>query len=134
MLFIDSPIKKDINIYFTYLASSINDLADIDNRIRDINIVKLFPNLPSIPQKLVFISLEKIVDKSIDNRSKNIPASNEVFIILNFPSHISFIVSKPIIIVENPKIQRDIDLSLQSHEKGIIHIGKTSIKANKRNL
>ncbi len=61
-LFIKKPIKKQNIRERTSFSPFINPLAVILTNKTAINTTSPLPNLPSIPQRLVFISTENIVD------------------------------------------------------------------------
>jgi hypothetical protein len=80
---------------------------------------------------LELISLENIVEKSIERSSVKKHISRELFNMLVLPSNRSLVTSKPRIIVENESISKDILLSVQSQGNGIIAKGNRNIKPQK---
>jgi hypothetical protein len=128
----NSPPKKNKITFSTSFSLFIKVLAEILSSNIQIKIIKLPPNLPSIPQILVFISFENIVENRKDKTSKKNPPSIVLFSILVFPSHMSLTSSKPNMNVEKRSINRDIPLSVQSQGKGIMDIGRMKKRIKKR--
>lgn len=118
------PIKKEKSTVLTCFISVRKDLATMLSKNIVSKTISPFPNLLSIPHKLLFISFEKIVESVKEPIRRNMPVSNVVFTMEIFPYHVNLTSSKPIMSVENMSMHRDIALSFQSQLKGIIARGR----------
>jgi hypothetical protein len=126
------PVTNANNANLISLTFFINVLAQIHTKSIVTNTINPAPSLPSVPHILLLKSLEKIVDNSKDTNIAKIPPSSTLFKNVTFPSQIHLIISKLIMIVDSPRITRDILLSVQSQGKGIIARGTMNrIKKNR---
>lgn len=107
----------------------MNVLEDIATKRTDMKSIKPPPNLPSIPHMLVEKSVENIVERSRDNKRRKNPISIVLFKMVNLPSQKSLITSRPKIIIEIERINKDIASSVQSQGKGKIANGKRNSRA-----
>ena len=108
ILLIRSPAAKENITYFKSRSVSKNVLELIVTNKMERNDTSPPPNLASTPHKLVFISTEKIVERSIANNKRKSPTSKALFKIFVFPSHINFKNSIAVITVAKTKMSIDI--------------------------